>query len=69
MVCVSRIDWRVGLRCKPKLRSDPLRCQEWVILGVERNGFAGISDQGGVLRISLDNGGVILRPAGQWMTA
>lgn len=62
-------DWRVGLTVKPKYRHDPLRYEQGIVEAVEPRGTAGIFDPDGVLRIRLESGVVILRPAGQWVTA
>ncbi len=62
-------DWRIGLTVKPKYRHDPLRYSQGVVLNVHPTGTGGIVDPHGVLRIRLESGSVILRPADEWMTA
>jgi hypothetical protein len=62
-------DWRIGLTVRVKYRNDPLYYERGVVLSAHPNGFGGIFDPMGVLRISLDSGAVILRGADQWITA
>jgi hypothetical protein len=64
----AKQDWRIGLTVTPKYSNDPLRGFRGVILAVHPDGYAGLSDADGVIRISLDRGGVIFRRADEWMT-
>ncbi len=62
-------DWRIGLSCKPKYRTHPLRYEgHGKIIEVHPSGTGGIVDRDGVLRIEL-NGRTFLAPADEWMTA
>jgi hypothetical protein len=65
----AKQDWRIGLTVKPKYRNDPLRYEQGVVLDVHQDGYAGLSDPNGIIRISMDTGAVILRRADDWVTA
>ena len=62
-------DWRIGLTVKPKYRNDPLRYEQGIVLDVFPSGTNGIIDRYGVLKIKMESGAVILRPADHWITA
>lgn len=63
-------DWRIGLSCKPKYRSDPRYYERGEIIDVHPSGTGGVFDDAGVLRIKLQsNGDIILQRADDWVTA
>lgn len=65
----AKPDWRIGLSCKPKYRTHPLRYEApGKIIAVEPSGTDGIVDRDGVLRIEI-GGKVILAASDEWMTA
>lgn len=65
-----KCDWRIGLACKPKYRTDPRYYERGEVIDVHQSGTGGVFDDAGVLRIKLDhNGEVILQRADDWVTA
>ncbi len=66
----GKLDWRIGLTCKPKYRSDPRYYERGTIRDVHPNGTGNIFDDNGVLQIQLIHSGeTILARADDWVTA
>lgn len=62
-------DWRVGLACKPKLRTHELHGERGEIVAVHPSGDGGIVDPDGVLQIRMASGRVLMAAADEWITA
>ena len=64
---VPKPDWRIGLNCKPKLRTHPLfSCAcNCVIIGVRHSSIC----KDGLLLIAVDDGRQLLEAADDWVTA
>lgn len=65
----TKPDWRIGLSCKPQMRSHELYYEHGKIVDVAPSGTAGIVDKDGVLKITMDSGRTFWAPARDWMTA
>jgi|ERR1700722_1938504 len=62
-------DWRIGLPCKPKMRTHPRRYDQCRVIDVLPSGCYGMVDPNGILRIRTNRGEVFVEPSENWMTA
>lgn len=69
LLAVLKPDWRIGLTCKPRLRTHELYYEQATVRDVHPSGTGGYHDKDGVLRIELASGRMLLVPAGDWITA
>ncbi len=71
---IHKRDWRIGAYVKPKhlknhlIREDPAS-QRGTVIDVHPDGFEGLNDKDGILRIKMRDGREILVRADDWITA